>query len=40
MFGNPYLKNTGPDGVAGTTDDKWVAVQFRQTLLRVSPFQS
>ena len=31
MFGNPYLKNT---------DDKWVAVQFKQTLLRVSPFQS
>jgi hypothetical protein len=26
MFGNPYLKNT---------DNKWVAVQFRQTLLRV-----
>ena len=26
MYGNPYIKNEG---------DKWVAVQFKQTLLRV-----
>jgi len=39
MYGNPFINTSysteGPAAADGSTGDRWVAVQFRETLLRV-----